>query len=167
MVKDVDPVRSQFEANASDINTILNGDGFFPVSNSQFPGSSSTYNAPFCEDFNEAMLCSGDVNSNIDGCTATVTSGNAGTWTNSTACASGTGGCTSASGTNGGVIASNSTVSLPTAGSVCGNGIVEPFEECDISASANGGSGQNCSNICRCANGFTYRSVGGTWQCTE
>jgi hypothetical protein len=162
---------AQFEYSGSTITSILGADGFFPIADSAFSSPPAWASGPFCEDFNEQMLCGATgttltssenptynpTTDNINGCTATdaVNSG--------TACTSSN--CPSASGTNGGVIASNSTVNLPTAGSICGNGIVEPFEECDLGASLNSGSNQNCSNACRCANGLAFRSVNGTYEC--
>jgi cysteine-rich repeat protein len=42
---------------------------------------------------------------------------------------------------------------LATVSTVCGNGNVEAYEECDHGA-ANGASGNSCSATCRCVGAF-------------
>jgi len=129
---------AQYEANnpTTQINPILTSVGYFTLGGQ----SNTTYNAPFCEDFNEALICGLATNTN---------------------------GCTGNSGNNSvlGV-----PVGLPSQGSTCGNGIQEPYEECDngtpdLPGAVNGGngaSGNNCSTICRCSGTTSYENIGGT-----
>jgi hypothetical protein len=59
----------------------------------------------------------------------------------------------------------NSSLSpIPSFGSVCGNGVQEPFEECDNGA-ANGTAGNACSVACRCSATFHYSNSGGVFGC--
>ena len=121
---------AQYEATSptTHINPILTSIGYFPMGNqttltaaATAAGESvATFNAPFCEDFNEQTVC------NPTGASPSTLAANAN-------------GCTA-----------NSGVSLPTAGSTCGNGIQEPYEECD-DALNNGTTGDKCSTTCRCA----------------
>jgi hypothetical protein len=67
---------AQYEAVAANINPILGPIGYFALANQTTAAtgeSASTFNAPFCEDFNEQMLCNASGNSN--GCTANSNSG--------------------------------------------------------------------------------------------
>jgi hypothetical protein len=132
------------------INSILTSVGYFTLPSA----ATAPYNAPFCEDFNEELVCgaaagAGGTASNVDACP-----GNAG---------------------------NNATlgvaVGLPSTGSICGNGIQEPYEECDNGTpgvtsgtgtavnGGNGGSGNNCSTICRCAGTFSYENTGTGFKC--
>jgi cysteine-rich repeat protein len=87
----------QWESVAANINPILAGVGYFSLAGQ----TSATFNAPFCEDFNEQVVCN-------------PTSGSPSTLpANVNACTG------------------NSNVALPSVGSTCGNGVVEAYEECD------------------------------------
>jgi hypothetical protein len=73
---------------------------------------------PFCEDFNEGMICNGDAGANFNA-------------------------CANNDNTDGGIpgVAQGNSA-------VCGNGIVEQFEDCD-NGTGNGASPAACSTICR------------------
>jgi hypothetical protein len=117
---------AQYESDGGFINPILQGYGFFPVGS----GSPMGANSPFCEDFNEQTVCGAA--SNTNGCTNN----------NSVA---------GIPGEDGG-----DPVNNPVQSTVCGNGKVEAFEECDTNARAGVGG---CSTTCRC--NLDYNSVDG------
>jgi hypothetical protein len=94
------------------------------------------WNQPFCEDFNEQTVC--HATSNRLACPDNSNSGLAPTFDGGT--------------------------QPPTFGSVCGNSVIEPLEECDNGAS-NGTAGNACSATCRCAGTFHYAQSGGVFQC--
>ena len=98
---------AQCEADPNVIDTAL-------VDNSLIPLSLDAPNAasPYCEDFNEQLLCGQAQNTNAcDG---------------------------------------NGAVGMPTPSTVCGNGVVEAYEDCDDgTANLNGGAAGTCSLICR------------------
>jgi hypothetical protein len=146
----------EYEANGANMTTILPSVGYFPYSSST---QAAPYNAPFCEDFNEPLIC------------ANPESG--GTWTNNNACTNTTtGNPTIPAPTVAGLAA------IPITGSVCGNGIKEAYEECDNGTPGvtsgpgtgvgggtipgNGASGNNCSTICRCSGTTSYEPTGGS-----
>jgi hypothetical protein len=132
----------EYESNTANMTTILPTVGYFPYSSS---AQAAPYNAPFCEDFNEALVC--------------AATESAGTWTNNNACTA-----------NGSlpVPTTPGLVQIPSTGSICGNGIVEAYEECDNGTpgvtsgpgtavnGGNGASGNNCSTICRCSGTTSY-----------
>jgi hypothetical protein len=128
---------SSYTASSAQFATILGTNGFFQVT------SGPLGNAPFCEDFNEGITCQ----------TSRVTAANA-----QNACT-----------TNAGLTGHNASVpseptganslSAPTKSTVCGNGKVEAYEECDNGA-ANGTSGNFCSNTCRCAGAKVFVAAG-------
>jgi hypothetical protein len=101
---------AKFEAVPANINGILTSNGFFSLG-VQSPAGSDT---PFCEDFNEQLICGAA--SNANGCTGNPTG-------------------------------------IPTANTICGDGVQGAFEECD-NGTANGSTGNNCSKTCRCVNDF-------------
>jgi hypothetical protein len=119
----------QYESVDSSINPILTQYNFFQLPfgpNGKGPGGNP---APFCEDLNEQAVCS-----------ATTTAANA---------------CN----TNVGLTSSFGTIpsdpsSAPgsaTTSTICGNGIIEDFEDCDTAAALPTGCG-TCSTTCRCSN---------------
>jgi hypothetical protein len=125
----------QFESNATSIDNLLLPLGFFGLGNSPNGGG----NTPFCEDFNEAMLCGAASNANA--CA-----------NNTTGTISGHPSANSAI-TAGGVALSNfapipgdpsAVAASSTISTVCGNGKVETFEDCDW-----GIDPVNCSKTCR------------------
>jgi hypothetical protein len=165
----------KWEAVAANVNPILASIGYFPLSTAQAPnGLTGGATNPFCEDFNETMVCNdGTTSENLD------TAGAGGN-----ACAGNPSGIpseTSATGWN-----YVTTVGTSTS-TVCGNGVKEAYEECDDgtagqttatdgtlatngaapgTAAGNGASGNNCSTICRCAGITSYQSIGsGPWGC--
>ncbi len=109
---------AQFEANAANITPLLALDNYFTVGTNSPAGTSvvngNTVGNPFCEDFNQQLVCGATAPANTNAC------------------------------------AGNAAVGLPTASTVCGNGIVDPFEECDPGAAATGATA-TCSTTCRCA----------------
>jgi hypothetical protein len=127
----------EYLSNGAAVGPILTTLGFFALSAST---QAAPYNTPFCEDFNEPLVC------------ANPETG--GTWTNSNACAA-----------NASITAPTTAglSPIPSTGSICGNGIVEAYEECDNGTpgvtsgpgtavnGGNGASGNNCSTICRCS----------------
>jgi hypothetical protein len=132
----------QFEGVAANINPILSAVGYFQLQGQPVTGTApggapfTTFNAPFCEDFDEQVVC------NPTSATASTLAANVN-------------GC-----------AGNGAAALPIAGSVCGEGHQDPYEECDNGLS-NGTSGNNCSQTCRCAGVTSFENIGdGTgWHC--
>jgi cysteine-rich repeat protein len=115
---------AEYESNGPSIESVLDPIGYFPLA---FSSQAAALQKPFCEDFNEQMLCGASSNRN--------------------ACPD-----------NASIPAPTGTGLSPipsTAGSICGNGVVEAYEECDDGTS-NGVATDKCSNICRCANGFSF-----------
>jgi hypothetical protein len=134
---------AQYMANspATQINPILTNVGYFLLQGQTTTGGvggtvpASTFNAPFCEDYNEVTVC-GATTANNNGCTA-----NAGQNT-----------------------FLSEAVGLPSTGSICGDGHQDPYEECDDGVN-NGTAGDKCSTTCRCAGTKSYDKVGGTYGC--
>ncbi|HZU85679.1 MAG TPA: hypothetical protein VE987_22285, partial [Polyangiaceae bacterium] len=147
---------AKFESSQANMTPILNSIGYFPlgnqaagttsVTNTNVTAHLSSFNQPFCEDFNQAMVCNDSALP--DG--------------QDNACARNP---SPIPGEPGGAAVANVTVS-----SVCGNGLLEPYEECDdgtvgVNPGAGGGNGAStspCSTICRCAGTKSYEQVGGT-----
>jgi hypothetical protein len=132
---------SSYTASSGAFANILASSGFFQVT------SGPLGNAPFCEDFNEGITCQ----------TSTVTAVNA-----QNACTT-NGGLTGHGGTVPSEPAGPNSLTAPTQSTVCGNGKIEAYEECDNGA-ANGTSGNFCSNTCRCAGAKVF-VPGGTPVC--
>ena len=158
---------AEYESNTSNIGLILTSVGYFPYSSASNTHT-GIYAAPFCEDFNEEMVC-------VTGALATTTP------TNVEAC-----------GGNSTIPAPTTTglSPIPTTGSVCGNGVKEAYEECDngtlnvtvsgttltpplsgsylptttnspaTATAGNGASGNSCSTLCRCAGTTSYENIG-------
>jgi cysteine-rich repeat protein len=85
--------------------------------------TNASFNAPFCEDFDEQTIC------NPTPATPSTLAANV------NACPT------------------NASAGLPTAATVCGNGVREVYEECD-DGTANGTTADHCSITCRCVNDF-------------
>jgi len=133
-----------FESQASNINSILTNIGYFPLGGQATTGTApggalfNAFNAPFCEDYNEVMLCN---------------QANAATVTNHNDCPN----------MPQGVTINSTALNLPTTGSVCGDGHIDPYEECDDGVGSNGTAGDPCSTTCRCAGTKSYElNTGGT-----
>jgi hypothetical protein len=137
-------------SSAANENFILPTIGFFPLGNQ----SAAAFNTPFCEDFNELLNCGASAGSNAqNACNTnvgiTVPVGAAGFTPNA------------------GVAVPNDPSPAPgsaTTSTVCGNGVVEAYEECDPGATATG-STATCSTTCRCAGALSYKQVGGIFGC--
>jgi cysteine-rich repeat protein len=143
----------EYESSEGDMGATLPPLGYFPLGGSQTQtGNDSAgvpfnvFNAPFCEDFDEQTVC-GDQQTcppttmlpgNVNACT-----GNA----NAT-------------------IAYSGATTPPAQGSICGDGNLDPFEECD-DGPQNGTPGDFCSSSCRCAGATSFMNSGdGTgWHC--
>jgi cysteine-rich repeat protein len=112
----------KYEAVAANINPILTANGFFTLG----PLSPMGTDTPFCEDFNQEGVCGSSVFA-----------------TNDNACVRSPAGIPGESGAD--------PTNNPTQSTVCGNGKVEAFEECDDGAT-NGATGDACSTACRFTN---------------
>jgi hypothetical protein len=95
---------------------------------------------PFCEDFNEATICGAATN--VNGCASNVTStggllqnATIGSFTSAPPTPITTPGCPPA-------MPGVPACTIPIASTICGNGIVEPYEECDPPSAT-------CSLTCR------------------
>jgi hypothetical protein len=89
------------------------------------PSPNGAPGTPFCEDFNEQKICGAAAN--VNGCNNNTTVS--------------------------GIPADPSAVpTVATTSTVCGNGIVEDYEECDFNDTtpAPNKSGSGCSSTCRC-----------------
>ncbi len=136
---------AEWESTAANIAPIMTTYGFFvlPGSPNGADTSMPPLNKPFCEDFNEFKNCA------FTGSTKTGD----GTTGNSNACK--LNGQSSSFGTVPSDPSADPTAA--TTSTVCGNGIIEPFEDCDFNAPATG-AGSNpvgcgtCSGTCRCPN---------------
>ena len=127
---------AQFESNTASITSILSQYSFFSFG----AGSPQGQDKPFCEDFNETMLCdAGFVNSNACANNNAIPGPDANPAIPSTSDA---GAFSPIPGDP------SSDPSVPTTSTVCGNGIIEHFEDCD-NGLANGTSGNTCSVTCR------------------
>jgi len=122
---------ANWESTDANINPLLVTDGFFDLGPQSPGGAGTTGNgAQFCEDFNEDNICNGG-------------KGAAGALgaTNVNACA----------GINSAIThISNSQFTI------CGNGIVEAYEECDDGEGQTAKGSGKCSSTCRC----TSQSIG-------
>jgi hypothetical protein len=135
---------ASYESQEALIQPLVTANGFFALGGVGGVGAGAIA-APYCEDFNEQLLCSAATNNNACANNATV-SGPSGAIPSSTPP---------------GVIAVGAQSTSP----ICGNGVKEAYEECDNGLS-NGVLGNNCSTICRCAGRTSYESVGGgPYQC--
>jgi hypothetical protein len=108
---------AQYESDGGFINPILHDYHYFVIGSTGPLGTG----APFCEDFNEQTNCG--ASANVNGCTNNN-------------------GVAGIPGENGG-----DPVNNPVQSTVCGNGKVEAYEECDKTARAGVGG---CSKTCRC-----------------
>jgi hypothetical protein len=133
----------QYEAVASNINPILTTVGLFPLANQ----TNTTFNSPFCEDFNQQVVCNPTSSS-----PSTLAA-------NDNACGRNTENSTTGIPSDPSTVAASSTTST-----VCGNGVQETYEECDDGLN-NGTTGDPCSNICRCAGTKSYENTGSGYKC--
>jgi hypothetical protein len=123
----------QFESNTSSITALLSTFDYFSLSASPNGGGAQ----PFCEDFNENTLCSATTfPTNVNAC-ANNASGLAGNPAANPAVVNLAGSAPIPSDPSS--VAANSTTST-----VCGNGKVEPFEDCDFALTPS-----TCSKTCR------------------
>jgi hypothetical protein len=123
---------AEYESSEANMVTVLTPIGYFPLGLSSY---SSTFQAPFCEDFNEAQLCGAATNRNACPDNAAIAVPGAG------------------------------LASIPSTGSICGNSTQDPYEECDDGATLNGTPGDKCNNICHCATGYSYEPSGSGYAC--
>ncbi len=102
-----------------------------------------TTDRPFCEDFNEGIICSG-ATTNVNGCV-----NNNGITGNGHALPGETGA---------------SPITAPSQSTICGNGHIDAYEECDpgqkngstvVFAAVGGGAG-GCSATCRCVLDYNF-----------
>jgi cysteine-rich repeat protein len=114
---------AQYESVAGNIKPILNQFSFFGVGPLSPQG---TADFPFCEDFNEKSICGAGSNNN--GCVNNNT----------------VAGVPGETGPN--------PNTAPMQSTICGDGIVEAFEECDPADTtpAPNKTGSGCSSTCRC-----------------
>jgi hypothetical protein len=130
---------ARFESNPSvtptSINTILANDGFFSLGSSSLTGQDT----PFCEDFNQTLVC--------------------GTPGNDNAC------FRSPAGIPG---EPSSIPSQATKSTVCGNGVVELFEECDPNAGRCADTSPCSTNgpAPQCGDGGTCTLSNADWTCS-
>jgi hypothetical protein len=121
---------AEFESNTTSITTLLSQYGFFSFG----PTAPNGTDAPFCEDYNEQMLCAAGSNSNACNLNAGIP-------------------VVVPSGANAAAFSAipsdpSADPNASTKSTVCGNGRIEAFEDCD-NGLANGTSGNPCSNTCR------------------
>ena len=123
---------AEYESAYANTSALLAADGYFQVEKGPLG------NSPFCEDFNEGTICGGTNAQNA--CVTNVS-------------------LTGHGGTVPSEPASATSLSAPTQTTVCGNGKIEAYEECD-DGTTNGASGDHCSTTCRCAGGFQFIAGG-------
>jgi hypothetical protein len=119
---------SSYTANTNAFANILAAAGYFQVA-----ANGPLGNAPFCEDFNEGTICGG-VNAQ-NACATNV-------------------GLVGQGGMVPGETGAN-PLTAPTQSTVCGNGRLEAYEECD-NGTANGTTGNRCSTTCRCVEPYVF-----------
>ncbi len=141
----------QYESNTTSMTALTSTYGFFDFGHSPNGGG----NAPFCEDFDEQLIGTSGTNS----CNGVSTNTNACNFNLNAQQPSANTAMPSATLPNSSPIPSDpsSNPALSTTSTVCGNGIVEAFEDCDngipgTSGAVNGGNGSTgntCSITCR------------------
>jgi hypothetical protein len=133
----------QYESNTASITGLLSTFDFFSLDNSPNGGGA----APFCEDFNENTLCSTTTYpTNVNACfnnksALTVAQNTAGVAVGSN---SQTGAIQNVAGSSNIPADPSSVAASSTTSTVCGNGRVEPFEDCDYALTPT-----TCSKTCR------------------
>jgi hypothetical protein len=121
----------QFESNTTSITGLLSTFNFFSLSGSPNGGGA----APYCEDFNENMLCSA---------TTFPTNLNACNFNTSALSVAANSAVVNAGGSSAIPSDPSSVAASATKSTVCGNGVKEAFEDCDwVSGST------TCSKTCR------------------
>jgi cysteine-rich repeat protein len=182
----------EFETNESNIAPILTGIGYFPLagatSNATFNQpfcedfNEQTVCNPVGTQCSTTVACKAGQT-----CTSTTaTPGLCGTTCNNTTPCTGNLVCTSTTATNGACVTAtnvngctgNSTAvaaysasgtvpaatTPPVGGSICGDGNIDPFEECDDGV-LNGTGGDTCSSTCRCSGTTSYENTGSGYHC--
>ena len=121
----------QFESNASSITALLSTFEFFSLSGSPNGGGAQ----PYCEDFNENTLCSSTTfPTNVNACANNV---------NALSVAANPA-VVNAAGSSPIPSDPSSVAASSTTSTVCGNGKVEAFEDCDFALTPS-----TCSKTCR------------------
>jgi len=138
----------QYEANVTNIEALLSTYEFFNLGHSPNGGVSSSN--PFCEDYNEQALCG--ATANLNACNYNTDHQLQPGATNSKAIGSAFIAIPGEPDVSAGGTGTNTTfpvgsLTKPTISTICGDGIVEDFEDCDNGAS-NSSSG-TCSQTCR------------------
>jgi hypothetical protein len=119
--------------------SILASNDYFQITNGPLG------NAPFCEDFNEA-ICQGSINAQNACVTNMGLVLGPGVW--------GPGGSRVPS-----EPMTSTSLTAPSQSTVCGNNRVEAYEECDNGAS-NGTASSNCTTACRCTGPTVFTQPG-------
>jgi hypothetical protein len=147
---------AEFESNEANIGPLLASVGFFPLAGSQTATGNdaagvplSVFNQPFCEDFDEQTVCNPTSTTSALPANVNACPGNASAPIEYAAAGS---------------IAA--ATAPPTQGSICGDGNLDPFEECDNGLN-NGTSGNACSVTCRCSGTTSFENTGdgNGWHC--
>jgi len=132
----------EFEANGdTNIHALLSTYSLFDLGHSPNGGAGS--NLPYCEDFNESLICGTTAfPSNLNACNYNANISSAvGTLPGEPNVSAGGTGTAATFPTSGGA-------AKPTLSTICGDGVVEDFEDCDNGLS-DGTTGNLCSNTCR------------------
>ncbi len=129
---------AKFEAIGTNMTPILNSVGYFPFSANSQLGTVTGSSVPVANFSNP--FCE-DFNEKTI-CASTAANHSS---------------CLGASGDNA------VTTGAPT-GSICGDGVLDPYEECDNSTD-NGTSGNKCSTTCRCTGTNSYLACSATTPC--
>jgi hypothetical protein len=131
-----------YESSPANIAPLLAADGYFQVGTQAgqlgIAGTGGAANTPFCEDFNQVLVCGSTAPTNDNACARMPA--------NTTA------------------IDPSTDPTQSTVSTVCGNGVKEAFEECDPGNGASAATA-SCSTTCRCA-GITSFQAGTAAQCT-
>jgi hypothetical protein len=133
----------QYESNTTSITGLLSTFKFFALDNSPNGGGAN----PYCEDFNENTICSATTfPTNVNACAnnsaaLTVAQNTAGV---SVGSAGQSGAVQNVAGSSNIPSDPSSVAANSTTSTVCGNGKIEPFEDCDVALTPS-----TCSTTCR------------------